>query len=318
MAGKKLVAVAGRERAELAALIGGAERLRRIVEHQKVVRGGDCGDGVVIGRQAEQIDRNDGPRLKPEPLCGRDRALAARRIEIERLRLDVGHDRRGAAERDHFGGRAERESGTDHRIAGPDLPRHQHQKKRVGAARTGDRMARAAERRKFGLERAHLRSVDELAMREHAGDRVVDGAAEPAALRGDVDERDRPLVEAGMLIHHRFRSDPKVRFDRKIRFSSQSIRRHGRLADDAARPLALRRSTRLRALSRQRMAISRLATPSSPVTAGVRPLRMAFDEGEQLGAQRLGIADRQMPHRIAAVGLEAETFGDLERQQIGR
>ena len=51
------------------------------------------------------------------------------------------------------------------------------------------------------LERAHLRSLDELAMRQHARNRVVDGAAEPAALRGDIDERDRPLVEAGMLIH---------------------------------------------------------------------------------------------------------------------
>ena len=64
------------------------------------------------------------------------------------------------------------------------------------------------------------------------------------------------------------------------------------------------------------MAISRLATPSSPVTAGVRPVRMASTKAEQLGAQRLGIADRQMPHRIAAVGLEAEAFGDLQRQQI--
>ena len=60
---------------------------------------------------------------------------------------------------------------------------------------------RAAERRKLGLERPHLRPLDELAMREHAGNRIVDGAAEAAALRGDVDERDRPLVEAGVLVH---------------------------------------------------------------------------------------------------------------------
>ena len=64
------------------------------------------------------------------------------------------------------------------------------------------------------------------------------------------------------------------------------------------------------------MAISRLATPSSPVTAGGLPSRMALDEGHQLGAQRLGMADRKMPHRIAAVRLEAEAFGDLARQQI--
>src|SRR5438034_8360644 len=35
-----------------------------------------------------------------------------------------------------------------------------------------------------------------------------------------------------------------------------------------------------------------------------------LDEGEQFGAQRLGMAGRQMAHRIAAVSLEAEAFGD--------
>ncbi len=49
------------------------------------------------------------------------------------------------------------------------------------------------------LERAHLGAEDELAMRQDARDRVVDGAAEAAALRGDVDERDWPLVQAGVL-----------------------------------------------------------------------------------------------------------------------
>ena len=64
------------------------------------------------------------------------------------------------------------------------------------------------------------------------------------------------------------------------------------------------------------MAISRLATPSSPVTAGAVAGADRADEGQQLGAQRLGMADRQMPHGIAAVGLEAEAFGHLARQQI--
>jgi hypothetical protein len=38
-------------------------------------------------------------------------------------------------------------------------------------------------------------------MRQHAGHGFVDGMAESAALRRNVDERDRPLVEAGVLIH---------------------------------------------------------------------------------------------------------------------
>ena len=61
-------------------------------------------------------------------------------------------------------------------------------------------MAGAAERRKLGLKRAHFGAEDKLAMGQHARDRVIDGAAEVAALRGDIDERDRPLVEAGVLI----------------------------------------------------------------------------------------------------------------------
>jgi hypothetical protein len=41
---------------------------------------------------------------------------------------------------------------------------------------------------------------DELAMAEHAGNRLVDRTPEPPALRGDVDERDRGGIETGALI----------------------------------------------------------------------------------------------------------------------
>ena len=208
-----------RQRAELAAAIGGAERLRRVVEHLYAVRGGDRRDGIVIGRQAEQVDRDHGFRLQAAPLRRRDSALKACRIEIEGVGGDVGHDRRRANERHHFGGGAKRKRRADHRVARPDLPRHQHQQQRVGAARTADDMLGAAEGREVGLERAHFRPLDELAMVEHAADRVVDGAAETAALGGNVDERDRAAVEAGMLIH---------------------LVWHARSADNAARSLARR------------------------------------------------------------------------------
>src|SRR5262245_39356509 len=39
-------------------------------------------------------------------------------------------------------------------------------------------------------------------------------------------------------------------------------------------------------------------------------------EGEQLGPERLVIADRQVAHRIAAVRLEAEALGDLAGEQV--
>ena len=52
------------------------------------------------------------------------------------------------------------------------------------------------------------------------------------------------------------------------------------------------------------------------VTPARRAAANGVDEGDQFGAQRLGIADRKMPHRKAAVRLEAETFGDLAGQEI--
>src|SRR6478735_11690002 len=36
----------------------------------------------------------------------------------------------------------------------------------------------------------------------------------------------------------------------------------------------------------------------------------------QFGAQRLGMADREMAHRIAAIRLEAEALSDLPSQQV--
>ncbi len=47
-----------------------------------------------------------------------------------------------------------------------------------------------------------------------------------------------------------------------------------------------------------------------------RTLLDRLDEGHQLGAQRLGVADREMAHRIAAVGLEAVALGDLAGEQV--
>ena len=123
------------------------------------------------------------------------------RIEIEALRLDIGDDRRRAKQRHHFGRRVVGEGRTNYRIARPDFPRHENEKERIGTARATDGVPRAAECGKFGLERPHFRAQDELAMRQHARHRLVDGAAETAALRRDIDEWDRLVVNPGVLIH---------------------------------------------------------------------------------------------------------------------
>jgi hypothetical protein len=51
-------------------------------------------------------------------------------------------------------------------------------------------MFRTAERCEVRLQSRDFRTIDELAVRQNAGDRVVDVLAETAALLDDVNERD--------------------------------------------------------------------------------------------------------------------------------
>jgi hypothetical protein len=63
-------------------------------------------------------------------------------------------------------------------------------------------MARAAKRCEIAFESAHFRAVDELAVRQNTRHGVVDCVAETAALRSDINERNRPFFKASMLIHN--------------------------------------------------------------------------------------------------------------------
>jgi len=65
----------------------------------------------------------------------------------------------------------------------------------------GDHVARAAKVGEVRLERAHLGAQDELAVLEHARHGVVDRRPEAAALCRHIDERDRCIIEAGVLVH---------------------------------------------------------------------------------------------------------------------
>ena len=60
---------------------------------------------------------------------------------------------------------------------------------------------RAAEGREVAFELADLGAVDELAVVRTRVDGVVDARAEAAALRRDIDERERSF-DAGVLVHH--------------------------------------------------------------------------------------------------------------------
>ena len=67
---------------------------------------------------------------------------------------------------------------------------------------------RAAERRELLFERCHFRAEDELAMLGDARNRFVDLLAEPAALRGKIDEGNRLHVDTGVLVHRCLSSGP--------------------------------------------------------------------------------------------------------------
>ena len=109
------------KRAELAALVGRAEALRGVVEHEQVFRLGDGRDRVVVGRQAEQIDRDHRLRLQARPLGGRDRARRCPSASMLKVvRIDIDEHRRRADQRHDFGGGAEREGRADHRVARAD------------------------------------------------------------------------------------------------------------------------------------------------------------------------------------------------------
>ena len=124
--------------------------------------------------------------------------------------------------------------------------------------------------------------------------------AKAAALRGDVDERDRRALGPGVHVHDLANAEWARRGDAGRRRE----RRSGAVLPASGRP------------SRHWIAIARLATPSSPVTGGGARSLMALTKAIKLGAQRLGMTDRKMSHRIAAVGLEAVALGDLAGQKI--
>ena len=136
---------------ERPALVGRAETLRSVLDDRQVVLAGNRVDRVDVGALAVQRDRHD--RLGAR----RDRRFEQRRIHVVRARIDVDEDRPGADQRDHLGGREERERHRDDFVARPDIERHQRDQQRVGAAR--DARCHASSRRtRRGAARARRTS----------------------------------------------------------------------------------------------------------------------------------------------------------------
>ena len=97
----------GAEGADAAIIIGRAEALRRVVDDKKVMCLGGGRNRPVVGRLAEQIDRDD--RLGFEAKFARffDRPGNMLRVHVEGHRIDIDEDRRRADQRHDLGRRTE-------------------------------------------------------------------------------------------------------------------------------------------------------------------------------------------------------------------
>ncbi len=87
-------------------------------------------------------------------------------------------------------------------------------------------------------------------------------------------------------------------------------------ADSAARRLAASTGRAGRGIEGTGLRSRDWRRPSSPVTAGVWPERTALVNAISSARNGSSWANRQMAHRIAAVGLEAEALRHLSRQQV--
>ena len=155
---------------------GRPERLRRVLDDRQAERL-QLVDG---GGTAEEVHRHDRLRARGDP------ARDVGGVEVERDRIDVGEDRRGADPRDRLRGGVEREGGADHLVAGADPERVQDEDERVGPVRDADRLLDAERLGGLALEPLDLGAEDEASALERALERVGQLGDERRILRLDV------------------------------------------------------------------------------------------------------------------------------------
>ena len=150
------------------ALVGGAERLRRVLDQRQAVAVGQLAERRQVDRLAEQVHDHD-----RSSAIG-DRRLDGVRVEVERVGSDVDEHRDCADPGDGLSRREERVRRGDHLVAGAHPNRFQCQQQRVGAVGDAHRVGGAELRRHLLLEPAHLRAEDKATGVDHVVDRRLD------------------------------------------------------------------------------------------------------------------------------------------------
>ena len=147
--------------ADSGAVDAGAQRLAGVLNDRHAGRRGDLVDPPDLARVAEDVHRKDRPRAR----C--DRGLDGRRIEVQRLRVDVGEHRGGVLEQRRVGGCDEREPRGHHLVAGADVQPRQAGVQPGRAAGAGDGEPAACGRGERLLEPGQHRAQRQRARAQH-------------------------------------------------------------------------------------------------------------------------------------------------------
>ena len=127
-----------------------ADGLAGVLDDREPVLVGDRAERLHVARVAEDVHRQDPARAR------RDRRLDGRRVEHERVGIDVGEDGRRALVEHHVGRGHERDRRGHDLVARADARGAHEQVQAGGAARDGDGVLAAAEGRELLLEVARV------------------------------------------------------------------------------------------------------------------------------------------------------------------
>src|SRR5439155_17160076 len=110
-----------------------AKALRAVTKNPKSFTRRNAFNRVIIGRLAEQIDRNDCGWPKASPAGTGDRYFEAFRIHVECVWPHVDEQRGRTHPGDWFRSRTKGKSRTENSVASSDFHRHEHEPQRISA-----------------------------------------------------------------------------------------------------------------------------------------------------------------------------------------
>ena len=177
-------------RAKVLTLVQRAERLAGVVDQGEAVLVGDRLQLGQLARVAEDVHRDDRPGAR------RDRCLDGGGIHVQRVRVDVGEDRRRALVEEAVSRRREGERRGDRLVAGLESGEHAQQVQTGGARRDGSGVGRADGGGELLLEAVDRGAERQAPGAEHLQDELLLALVEVGGAQPDL---------AGCAAHARLR-----------------------------------------------------------------------------------------------------------------